>query len=147
MKLAGLAVGFVMLVSIMPARAQDASKTADELAKKWEASYDAGDAAAIGAFFTKGGVFSPATASLLKGPDAIEKAIAGRMKAGWTKETVTVTEAHQSGDVIWVSGEYDLVGSGESAGKQIRGRFGEVLVRDGNEWHIAQLTGNAAPPK
>lgn len=147
MKLRSFIIAFLMLGSVLPVRAQDASKTADELAKKWVTAYNAGDAAAISAFFTKEGVFSPATATLLKGRDAIERGTAGRMKAGWTKETVTVSEAHQAGDVIWASGEYAITGSFESAGKQIRGRFGEVLVREGDNWHIAQLTGNAVPPK
>lgn len=39
-------------------------------------------------------------------------------------------------------GEYLITGSGENTGKEIAGRFGAVYVREGNDWHLAMLTGN-----
>jgi uncharacterized protein (TIGR02246 family) len=115
------------------------TKAAEDLGAKWVAAYDAGDAAAIAALFTPDAVFIPASGAVLKGRDAIEKALAGRMKAGWTKETVKVT--------AWAVGDYALIGSGENEGKQAGGKFGETLVHDANGWHFVVLVANAPPPK
>jgi len=134
-------------VSSISAYAQDAKKTADDFATKWVAAYDAGDAAALAALFTADGVFNAPSGAVLKGRDAIEKALAGRIKSGWTKETVTTTDAGMAGTAVWAAGEYGLVGSGEQAGKQSGGHFGWVLVRDGDAWRAAMLTANVTPPK
>ena len=134
-------------VSSISAYAQDAKKTADDFATKWVAAYDGGDAAALAALFTADGVFNAPSGAVLKGRDAIEKALAGRIKAGWTKETVTTTDAEMAGTAVWAAGEYGLVGSGEQAGKQSGGHFGWVLVRDGDAWPAAMLTANVTPPK
>ena len=134
-------------VSSISAYAQDAKKTADDFATKWVAAYDGGDAAALAALFTADGVFNAPSGAVLKGRDAIEKALAGRIKAGWTKETVTTTDAGMAGTAVWAAGEYGLVGSGEQAGKQSGGHFGWVLVRDGDAWRAAMLTANVTPPK
>ena len=58
-----------------------------------------------------------------------------------------MTDAHQAGNVVWASGEYVITGSGENNGKEIAGRFGAVYVREGNDWHLAMLTGNGGPKK
>jgi uncharacterized protein (TIGR02246 family) len=141
---------FVVLfvsISSISAYAQDATKTADDFATKWVTAYDAGDAAALAALFTPDGVFNAPSGAVLKGRDAIEKALAGRIKAGWTKETVSTTDAGTAGTAVWAAGEYGLVGSGEQAGKQSSGHFGWVLVRDGDAWRAAMLTANVTPPK
>jgi uncharacterized protein (TIGR02246 family) len=147
MKLRALAVLFFVITSGVSAHAQDAKNIAEEFASKWVAAYDAGDAATLAALFTRDGVFNAPSGAALKGREAIEKALVGRIKAGWTKETVTTNEAGPAGDAIWAAGEYALLGSGEVAGKQTGGRFGWVLVRDGDAWHVVMLTANVAPQK
>lgn len=137
----------VVLASSLSAYAQDAKKTADDFATKWVAAYDAGDAPALAAMFTQDGVFNAPSGAVLKGRTAIEKALAGRMKAGWTKETVTTTDAGATGNAVWAAGEYALFGSGEVAGKQTGGHFGWVLVRDSDAWRVVMLTANVSPPK
>jgi uncharacterized protein (TIGR02246 family) len=127
--------------------AQDAKKTADDFAARWVAAYDAGDAAALAALFTPDGVFNAPSGAAIKGREAIEKALAGRIKAGWTKETVTTSDAGSAGTAVWAAGEYGLVGSGEVAGKTSGGHFGWVLVREGDAWYVAMLTANVTPPK
>ena len=136
----------VVSISFLSAYAQDAKKTADDFATKWVTAYDAGDAAALAALFTQDGVFNAPSGAVVKGRDAIEKALVGRIKAGWTKETITTTDAAMAGTAIWAAGEYGLLGSGEVAGKQTGGHFGWVLVRDGDTWHAA-LTANVTPAK
>jgi uncharacterized protein (TIGR02246 family) len=137
----------VSISCLSAAYAQDAKKTADDFASKWVTAYDAGDAAALAALFTPDGVFNAPSGAVVRGRDAIEKALAGRIKAGWTKETVTTTDAGSAGGAVWAAGEYALVGSGEVAGKQSAGHFGWVLVRNGDAWNAAMLTANVTPPK
>ena len=137
----------VVLASSLSTYAQDAKKTADDFAAKWVAAYDAGDAAALAGMFTQDGVFNAPSGAVVKGREAIEKALAGRMKAGWTKETVTTNDAGVAGNAVWAAGDYALLGSGEVAGKQTGGRFGWVLVRDGDVWRVTMLTANVSPPK
>lgn len=129
----------------LPAQAQDATKVAQDFIGKWVADYNSGDAKGPATLFTSDGGWSPATAALLGGRDEITKAVTERIKAGYTKTTVTLTEAHQAGNVVWTLGEYAVFGSGADAGKQIAGRFGAVYVRDGDAWHLSMLTGNGAP--
>jgi len=102
----------------LPAYAEDARKTADDFARNWVAAYDAGDAAALAALFTADGVFNAPSGAVIKGREAIEKALAGRIKAGWTKETVTTSDAGAAGSAVWAAGDYALQGSGEVAGKE-----------------------------
>jgi len=147
MKLRLLAMVVLMAGTVFPAHAQDAMKVANELGAKWETAYNSGDAGAIAAMFTPDGVFSAPSGAVLKGHEAIEKAIGGRIKAGWTSETVTVKDAGMVGNGVWAVGDYAITGSGDNAGKQTGGHFGEVLVRDGDAWHVVMLTANAAPPK
>jgi uncharacterized protein (TIGR02246 family) len=147
MKLCAFIVTVLLAGLLVPAKAQDASKAGEDLGKKWVAAYNAGDAAAIAALFTPDGVFIPASGVVLKGPEAIKNALAGRMKAGWTKETVDVTEGGAAGDAAWAIGDYALIGSGENEGKQLGGKFGETLVHDSDGWHFRMLVANSIPPK
>jgi uncharacterized protein (TIGR02246 family) len=138
---------FVLTISASTTCAEDAKKTADEFAAKWVAAYDAGDATAVAALFTPDGIFNAPSGVVVKGREAIEKAVAGRMKAGWTKETVTTNDAGAAGNAVWAAGDYVLSGSGEVAGKQTGGRYGWVVVREGDAWHVAMLTANVSVPK
>jgi uncharacterized protein (TIGR02246 family) len=126
---------------------QDARQAADSAAKKFETAYNAGDAAGIASLFAESGTYLTPGGTVLSGSDrqAIERAIAGRMKAGWTSETVKITEAHAAGNAVWATGEYGLTGTGQSSGKQISGHFAEVLTRDGNDWRFRMLIANLTP--
>jgi len=147
MNLRWFLVLLVVSTSSFSAYAQDAKKTADDFGTKWVTAYDSGDATALAALFTPDGIFNAPSGAALKGRDAIEKALAGRIKAGWTKERVTTSDAGAVGTAVWAAGEYALLGSGDVAGKQTGGHFGWVLVRDGDACHVAMLTANVTPPK
>lgn len=143
-----LFMSLLMLATCMPARAEDmAKRVVDDVVAKWLTAYNANEPANIAALFTPDGVFLASSAKEFKGRESIEKAVAGRMKAGWTKETISVREAHSVGDIIWATGEYTLIGSGEMSGKQYSGMFGDVFVKDEDGWRLVLLTANAAPPK
>jgi ketosteroid isomerase-like protein len=127
--------------------AADAKKIADAIEGQWLAFYNAGNAAGIGGLFTPNGTYATPSGAVLNGPDAIEKAYAARIKAGWTKETMTVIDAHAAGTAAWVTGEYSLIGSGENNGKQLDGHFTLGLVQEGSAWKVRTLVANLAPAK
>jgi len=89
---------------------QDARKAADMMAKKFETAYNAGDAAGIANLFADDGVYMTPVGTAMTDRKAMESAVAGRMKAGWTNETVKVTSAHAAGDSVWFYGEYAIMG-------------------------------------
>src|SRR5260370_9707028 len=106
---------FVLVISASTACAQDAKKTADDFAAKWVTAYDAGDAAALAGLFTQDGVFNAPSGAVVKGREAIEKPLGGRMKAGWTKETVQTNDAGAPANAVWAAGDYALFRSREVA--------------------------------
>lgn len=141
-----LFLSLLILATCLPAMAQDrAKRVVDDVAAKWLTAYNANEPANIAALFTSDGVFLASSAKEFKGREAIEKAVAGRIKAGWTKETISVREAHSVGDIIWATGEYTLIGSGEMSGKHYSGMFGDVFVKDGDGWRLALVIANSAP--
>ena len=124
---------------------QDAQQAANTISKKFETAYNAGDAAGIASLFADGGIYLTPGGTVLSDRQAMEKALAGRMKAGWTKETVQVTGAHAVGDAVWAIGEYSITGTGQNSGKQIGGHFAQVLTRSGTEWRFSMLMAGLTP--
>jgi ketosteroid isomerase-like protein len=124
---------------------QDARQVAETLANEWVTNYNAGNAAGIGGLFTIDGTYVAPAGTKLSGPQAIATSIAGRIKTGWTKESVTISEAHAMGNAIWAVGDSSIVGSARNSGKQIGGRFAEVLTQDGGAWRIRMLIAHLFP--
>jgi uncharacterized protein (TIGR02246 family) len=140
-----LAAAIVALTSI--AYAEDAKQVSEAVADKWVKAYNSNAPQGVAALFTNEAPFI-GPPGVLKGQANIEKAVAARIKAGWTSETLKVNEAHAIGDGVWSVGEFQFTGSGEQAGKTQSGNFGWVLVKDGLDWHIHMLVAapSAAPP-
>ncbi|MGA8600105.1 MAG: DUF4440 domain-containing protein [Beijerinckiaceae bacterium] len=140
-----LAAAFVTLAGAT--YAEDAKQVSQALADSWVQAYNSNMPMGVAALFTNDAPFI-GPPGVLKGPANIEKAIAARMKAGWTTETLRIKEAHAVGDGVWSTGEFQFTGSGEQAGKTQSGNFGWVLVKDGGDWHITMLVAapSAAPP-
>lgn len=140
-----LAAGPVLAQQSPVVSEQDARQAADSMAKKFATAYNAGDAAGIANLFADGAIYLTPGGTVLSDRSAMEKAVAGRIKAGWTNETVKVTAAHAAGDSVWLIGEYAIMGTGQNSGKQIGGHFAEVLTRAGADWRISMLIGNLTP--
>ena len=124
---------------------QTARQAMDETAKSFQTAYNAGNAAGIAALFTKDGVYLTPAGTALSDPQSIAAAINGRIKAGWTKETVSPSGAHAAGNMVWGYGDYSIVGTGPNEGKQIGGKYSMVLSREGDKWLINMLIGNLKP--
>jgi len=124
---------------------QTAREAADTAARQFETAYNAGNPSGIAALFAKDGVYLTPGGTMLTDPQEIEKAVAARIKAGWTKETVKAINAHPAGDAVWCIGEYAIAGTGANSGKQIGGNYAAVLTREGGEWRMNMLIGNLKP--
>lgn len=124
---------------------QEDQQAANTISKNFETAYNAGDGAGIASLFADGGTYLTPGGKVLSDRQAMEKAIAGRIKAGWTNETVKVTAAHAAGDAVWAIGEYAIMGTGQNSGKQIGGHFAEVLMRSRPEWRFIMLMANLTP--
>jgi ketosteroid isomerase-like protein len=126
---------------------QEAWQIAEVMAKKFEAAYNMGDVASISNLFVDNAYYFTPGGTVLYGWDrrGIERAIAARIRAGWTKEIVKVTEAHSAGEAVWVTGEYGISGTGENEGKQITGHFAQVITRNGGEWRFRLVIANLKP--
>jgi len=136
-----------------PALTQQARSISDAEAKQVEVkiaaafvdAYNAGKPAEIAALFSRDGVFLPASGTNLADHQAIEKALAARQKAGWTKETADVIEAHPLGNDILAIVDYSLIGTGENEGKQIGGYSVQWLTREGSDWRFKLIVANLRP--
>ena len=127
--------------------AASATEAASKLAEAWDTAYNDGKPAGVAALFAAGSVFVTPAGTLLHDHAAIENAIGGRLKAGWTTENITVIEAHPAGDDVWALLNYTITGSGPNAGKQIGGYAGELLVREGSDWRFRLVIANLKPPQ
>lgn len=142
-----LATLAAVVLCAAPAMAQqvtdaDAKAAATTMSAAFAKAYNDEKPAGIASLFTEDGVYVTPAATVLRNHTDIEKAIAARQEAGWTKETVNVVEAHPVGDGVWSLSTYELEGTGKVAGKKIGGYAVSVLKRDGSDWRMATLIGN-----
>jgi ketosteroid isomerase-like protein len=126
---------------------QEAWQIAEVMANKFQTAYNVGDVAAIANLFVDNAYYFTPGGTVLYGWDrqAIQRAFAARIRAGWTKEVVKITEAHSAGEAVWVTGEYVISGTGENQGKQIDGYFAQVITRSGREWRFRIVIANLKP--
>jgi uncharacterized protein (TIGR02246 family) len=123
----------------------ESQKISDALTEEYIRAYNAGNAGGVAATFSESSAFVTPAGPVLHGRQAIEAAIGNRMRAGWTRQTASATEAHRMGDAIWAIGEYTLTGSGPVEGKTLSGRYTHILQREGNAWRAMLLMGNILP--
>jgi len=126
---------------------REAWQIAEVMATKFQTAYNVGDVAAIANLFVDNAYYFTPGGTVLYGWDrqAIQRAFAARIRAGWTKEVVKITEAHSAGEAVWVTGEYVISGTGENQGKQIDGYFAQVITRSGGEWRFRIVIANLKP--
>ena len=144
--LAGLCAAHPSLAQqASPISEADAKQAASAISKAWDDAYNAGNPTAIAALFAPGGVYLTPGGTMLKDRQEMATSLAARLKAGWTKETIKVIEAHPIGDHVSSVVEYTILGAGRSAGKQISGYGAELLTRSGSEWRIELIAANLTP--
>ena len=124
--------------------AQQAAATA---ARAFQDAYNAGKPAAIAALYVQGGVVLTGAGTMLTDHQEIEKAYGGRIKAGWTNETIRVIKAHPEGDDVLFIVDYEITGTGANAGKQIGGYAANLLTHQGSGWRFKLTAANFRPVK
>ena len=129
----------VALLIASPAYADEAMTVAQDIASKWQAAYNNGDAGKIADLYVQDAVFSSGVLGVLKGKSEIEKALADQMKKT-PKITLNLSDAHQNGNVVWYYLDF-MFPNGPS------GHAGVTAVNDAGSWHIAMHVSNATPPK
>jgi uncharacterized protein (TIGR02246 family) len=127
-----------VLLIASPAYADDAMTVAQNIASKWQAAYNNGDAGKIADLYVQDAVFSSGVLGVLKGRSEIEKALADQMKRA-PKITLNLLDAHQNGNVVWYYLDF-VFPNGPS------GHAGVTAVTDAGLWHIAMHVSNVAPP-
>ena len=124
---------------------QTAQQAAKSLTKKFVTAYNAGNATGVASLFTEDATFLTPGGTVASDRQAIEKAIAAKIKAGWTEETAKVAEAHAAGDAVWSIGEYTIKGTDQNSGKQIGGHYAEVLTQDGERMAYSHVNREPRP--
>jgi uncharacterized protein (TIGR02246 family) len=120
----------------------DAKQVATQVTQAWATAYNADKPADIAALFTADGVFLTGAGTKLTDHAAITAALDGRIKAGWTDETINVIEARPEGSDVLGIVAYEIKGTGAVAGRQIGGYALQVMTRDG---HIKALGASLKP--
>jgi uncharacterized protein (TIGR02246 family) len=128
----------VALLIASPAYADDAMTVAQDIASKWQAAYNNGDAGKIADLYVQDAVFSSGVLGVLKGKSEIEKALADQMKKA-PKITLNLLDAHQNGNVVWYYLDF-MFPNGPS------GHAGVTAVNVAGSWHIAMHVSNVPPP-
>ena len=149
--LTGLAIGFAV-----PTFAQEAvdPQTVEKIrgiSKAFDEAVNKNDAAAIAALFTEDAVFV-SDRGLVKGRPAIEQWYADVFKSGWRPQDhighPDGTQPHVVGAVAWEAGQWSETGQDKNGGPvPIKGYFGAVDARVGDDWKIQMLTYNLSNEK
>ena len=136
------AIAFAILLagSISTAHAADeAMMVVQDLASKWTAAYNNGDAGKVADLYTADAAFLSGVLGALKGRTEIETAINRSVKQA-PKITFSPVEAHENGNIVW--GYWDYTFPDGPSG------YGAITaVKEANAWRIAMHISNVKPKK
>jgi uncharacterized protein (TIGR02246 family) len=118
-----------------PAFAQDAKSIGEQQNQRWLQAYNAGDAAALTALYTKDAALLPqAITRPLIGETSIRKYFDDLVKDRVINLSVSVTEAKMlSPDALFIVGTWTA---------QVSGTYMTIFVREGSDWRIRADTWN-----
>jgi ketosteroid isomerase-like protein len=119
------------------------------LGKKYAEAVNNNDAAAVAALYTEDAVVVTETGTIY-GREAIEKHWADLFKQVHFSNHIAKQYApHIIGSVgneMWGNGEWSAIIEGKNWGpKEIKGYWGDVFVRQGDDWKILMDTSNTTP--
>ena len=135
--------------SIFPATlvAQDAATGIAETSERFEAAYNAGDAAAMAELYTEDGALLPPGAARVDGRDGIAALWQGYMDAGVQDLALETLEVEDRGDRASEVGTYRLTApDGEGGRVAARGKYIVLWQRgDDGVWRLHRDIWNATP--
>ena len=113
--------------------AQETPAPLDKLLEHWEASFNAGDYAAMAAVYTEDAIRMPPGEELMRGPAAIAER--SQIFAGFTVELNSYSGL-VDGDLGTSWGTYKLVGTIEGEPVTIEGRWMNAVKNTSDGWKI-----------
>jgi uncharacterized protein (TIGR02246 family) len=132
-----------------PAFGEDAASIVQTLGQKWEKAYDAQNAMALAALYTKNAVLLPQGVDRpLTGEAAIRKYYEDAVKQPVNNMSIKATEGKITGpDVGYGAGTWsaDIPGQNGGAPTHITGTFLSVVGREGSDWKFQADTWNMMP--
>jgi len=133
-----------------PTFAQDAKSIAEQGNQKWIQAYNAGDAAALTALYSRDAALLPqGVAQPLIGPATIRKFFDDAVKQRLVKMSLPVTEARMVGpDTLLDVGTWggDVPAANGNAAAHISGTYLNVWIHEGSNWRLEADTWNMMPP-
>jgi len=137
----------VLLVAVTlaasPALAGDKSDLAGRV-KVWQDAFNAGNADAVAALYTKEALRMPYQAPAIQGRAAIQGNIKMTHDAGVTKIALGVLGAESRGSLAWGHGTYVLMDANGATVQQ--GKWMNVSKKVGGEWRIHSDIWNTDAP-
>ena len=137
MRKAGLLIAMALLAlpATALAQADDYSKSSlKEMAAKWQAAYNAGDAAGVAALYTEDGVLHPPNSAPVDGREAIEGFWAAVLESGGSTE-LTVKDAYAMGETAAEVGMW--VGTAADGSHADHGHYTIIYKKVDGMWQIA----------
>ncbi|MDH3284755.1 MAG: DUF4440 domain-containing protein [Acidobacteriota bacterium] len=105
-----------------------------DTSEKWEAAYNSGDAAAIAALYTEGGLMMPPNAEAMQGRKAIETYLVDDIKAAPGRLEIETAEHGHSGNLGFARGTWAMH---DADGNVVdKGKWVEVRKKVNGKWMI-----------
>jgi uncharacterized protein (TIGR02246 family) len=140
-----IAVGLVALTLALPlpalAQTGDLRGQVEKVAKAWETAYNAGDAAALAALYTKDAIYMPAGAEPVSGTKAIQAVFVTDLAQG-AKNTLTTGDVVGFGDYALETGKWVAT---SADGKHLdHGPYMTLYKKEGGGWKLYRDTWNSS---
>lgn len=137
MRKAGLLIALALLAlpSTALAQADEYSKSSlKEMTPKWQAAYNAGDAAGLAALYATDGVLHPPNSAPVDGREAIEAFWAAVLESGGSTE-LTAKDMHAMGESAAEVGMW--VGTAADGSHADHGHYTLIYTKVDGKWMIA----------
>ncbi|KQO69269.1 hypothetical protein ASG63_13855 [Methylobacterium sp. Leaf94] len=130
------------LVLPVAARADTAATAGRSAAETWDKTYNSGDMDALGTLYAPDALVIPKGAAI-SGPGEIKTFFSGLKAKGFDDHRITVQSARETGDVLVLSGRWEMNGPGEGgARKKFEGNWINVMERRPDGWRTVLHTWN-----
>ena len=107
-------VVLIALAAISVAKADPAADVTTAYAA-WDAAFNSGDAKGVCALYTDDAILLPPTHDVIKGPDGVDKFIAGILGMGAKGHKFELIEASGDGNIVYGTAKWSVTGK-DSAG-------------------------------
>lgn len=113
------------------------------IADLWDQTFNKGDTTALGKLYSIDGKVIPAGGTLVQGPEGIAAFFADLQAKGFKDHKITVQDATQKGELLILTGRWQLNGPSEQGDLQsYGGNWINVLERQSADWRTVLHTWN-----